>query len=55
MSAKSPQQYGMMQACAHNGAIGNCPSEAVAKEFIKKTPKEKRSKFASILAKKRKK
>ena len=53
MPAKSAKQYRFMQMIAHGGkskmtdkaksAIG--PSEAVAKEFIDKTPKKKRSSF----------
>jgi len=45
--AKSGKQYRMMQAIAHGTSnmksIG--PSKAVAKEFIAKTPKKKRSLF----------
>lgn len=44
-----------MQACAHGGAIGSCPSQKTAKEFIHKTSPDKRSKFAKALARKRKK
>ena len=47
MPVKSAAQYKLMQAVAHetksNKGVG--PSEDVAKEFIKKTPKKKRSLF----------
>jgi len=45
----------MMQAAAHGNLRGMGPSPEVAKEFISKTSKDKRSKFAQSLAKKRKK
>ena len=54
MSAVSPKQYGFMASHMNPGAIGG-PSPAVAKEFVKKTPPNKRKKFAEILAKNRKK
>jgi len=46
MPAKSEKQYKFMQAVAH-GAVSKAaaPSKAVAKEFIKETPKKKRSLF----------
>jgi hypothetical protein len=44
MPAKSAKQYRFMQAAAH-GKLDTGPSEKVAKEFIKKTPKKKRSMF----------
>lgn len=47
MPAKSAAQYKFMAGIAHgmkpNKGVG--PSEAVAKEFVKKTPKDKRSLF----------
>lgn len=48
MPAKSAKQYKFMAGIAHGmkprgGAIG--PSKEVAEEFIKKTPKKKRSEF----------
>lgn len=55
MPVKSAKQYGMMQAAMHGGAIGDGPSVEVAKEFVRKTPPQKRSSFAKILAKKKKK
>lgn len=44
MPAKSGKQYRLMAAAAH-GKSNIGPSEAVAKEFIRKTPKKKRSLF----------
>lgn len=46
MPAKSGKQYRFMQAAAHGNLRGAGPSEEVAKEFIRKTPKKKRSIFA---------
>ena len=48
MPAKSGKQYRLMQLIAHGGTPrhGVGPSEAVAKEFIDKTPSEKRKQFA---------
>lgn len=47
MPAKSAAQYKFMAGIAHgmkpNKGVG--PSEAVAKEFVKKTPKSKRHEF----------
>jgi hypothetical protein len=52
MPTKSPKQYGLMQGVMHGSITGKgLPSPAVAKEFIDKTPKQKRSKFASALKK----
>ncbi len=48
MPAKSAKQYRYMQMMAHNPPKpmkGMGPSPAVAEEFIKKTPKKKRSLF----------
>ena len=45
MPIKSAKQYRLMQAAAHGASYG--PSEAVAKEFIQKTSKKQRKKFAS--------
>ena len=46
MPAKSGPQYRFMQAVAHGDvARAAGPDKAVAKEFIKKTPKKKRSMF----------
>ena len=49
MPAKSAKQYGLMQAAAHGNLKGAGPSQAVAQEFIKKTPKKKRSEFARAI------
>ena len=48
MPAKSSKQYRMMQAVAHGATLKGAggPSKEVAKEFIAKTPKKKRSIFA---------
>lgn len=47
MPAKSAKQYRMMAAIAHGAkplkSVG--PSKEVAEEFVKKTPKKKRSIF----------
>ena len=52
MPAKSAKQYGLMQAIAHGTAKGlGGPSKEVAREFIDKTPHEKRKKFAKALKK----
>lgn len=53
MPAKSAKQWGMMQAAAHGRMRGIGPSPEVAKEFISKTPKAKRSSFAKVLGRKR--
>lgn len=46
MPAKSAAQYKFMQMMAHDKKKMNAgPSPEVAKEFIKKTPKKKRSLF----------
>jgi hypothetical protein len=49
MPAKSARQYRYMQMMAHNpekSRKGIGPSEAVAKEFIAKTPRDKRKEFS---------
>ena len=48
MPAKSEKQYKFMQAIAHGKGGKNPigPSKDVAKEFIHKTPKKKRSLFS---------
>jgi hypothetical protein len=48
MPAKSAKQYKFMQAMAHGAKSdkGIGPSPEVAEEFIKKTPKKKRSLFS---------
>lgn len=49
MPAKSEKQYNFMQMIAHGGKSNNKgigPSEAVAKEFVKKTSKKKRHEFS---------
>ena len=47
MPAKSAKQYRFMQAVAHGKSKGvGGLTKDVAKEFIKKTPKKKRSIFA---------
>lgn len=51
MPAKSSKQYGLMQAAAHGNLKGAGPSPEVAREFISKTSKKKRSAFAKQLAK----
>lgn len=47
MPAKSAKQFKFMAMAAHNPSkmrsIG--PSKAIAEEFVKKTPKAKRSEF----------
>lgn len=47
MPAKSAKQYKFMAGIAHGmkSRKGVGPSEAVAKEFVKKTPKSSRSRF----------
>lgn len=57
MPAKSAAQYGMMQAIAHGTSKmhGAGPSPEVAREFIEKTSKDKRKKFAKALKNKRNK
>jgi hypothetical protein len=53
MPAKSAKQYGMMAAIAHGAKskTGVGPSQAVAKEFVDKTPSDKRSMFMKHLKK----
>ena len=48
MPAKSAKQYRFMQMVAHGKKPrkGIGPSEEVAKEFIRKTPKSKRKEYA---------
>lgn len=48
MPAKTGKQYRFMQAVAHGSSnkVDGGPSKAVAKEFIKKTSKEKRKEFS---------
>lgn len=49
MPAKSAKQYRYMQMMAHNpekSGKGIGPSEAVAREFIKKTPAKKRKEWS---------
>ena len=55
MPIKSPKAYGLMQARAHGSGGGIGPSKEVAEEMIHKTPASTRSKFAKIIASKRKK
>jgi len=46
MPAKTPKQYRFMQAVAHGGArTTGGPSESLAREFISKTPPNKRKEF----------
>lgn len=47
MPAKSAKQYKLMAAVAHGAKPfkGTGPSKEVAKEFVKETPKKKRSIF----------
>lgn len=54
MPVESPDQWGLMQAVRAGRARTKGISEAVAEEFILKTPKAKRKKFAKASAKKRK-
>lgn len=53
MPAKSSKQYGLMQAAMHGNLKGAGPSPEVAKEFIDKTPADKRSQFAKALGRKK--
>ena len=48
MPAKSPEQYRYMAmiASGHAPSKGIGPSEAVAKEFVKKTPVKKRKEWS---------
>lgn len=46
MPAKSKAQYNLMQAVAHGAKVKDGPSEAVAREFVAKTPPKKRKLFA---------
>jgi len=47
MPAKSPAQYKLMAGIAHGmKPKWGGPSEAVAKEFVSKTSKKKRSKWS---------
>jgi len=49
MPSKSKKQFNFMRALAGGAKskLGNAgPSEAVAEEFVKKTPKEKRMKWS---------
>lgn len=54
MPIKSAKQYGMMAAVSQGASTGG-PSKEVAEEFIHKTPPTTRSRFAKVLASKRKK
>jgi hypothetical protein len=47
MPAKSKKQYKFMAAVAHGAKPfkGTGPSKEVAREFVEKTPKKKRSQF----------
>jgi len=53
MPEKTADQYGAMQAAAHGKSNLGIPA-TVGREFVEKTPAKKRSKFAKILAKRRK-
>lgn len=55
MPTVSAKQYGLMQAAKRGTLRGPGPSPEVAAEFIEKTPSKKRSQFAKVLARKRKK
>ena len=48
MPAKSAKQYRLMAAIAHGNLRGlsGSPTQAVAKEFVEKTPPKKRQLFA---------
>jgi hypothetical protein len=48
MPAKSPKQYRFMAGIAHGmkPRHGIGPSPAVAREFIEKTPKDKRKQYS---------
>lgn len=52
MPAKSGKQYRFMQMIAHGGKASGMggPPEAVAKEFVDKTPHKMRMKFAKAAA-----
>lgn len=54
MPAKSPEQFGAMQAAMHNKGTLGIPQN-VGKKFVDKTSKSKRKSFAKSLASKRKK
>ncbi len=56
MPARSAKQWGLMSMIAHGGKIGGLgqPTKTVAKEFVAKTPKDKRSAFSKALRKKKK-
>jgi hypothetical protein len=48
MPAKSGKQYRLMAMIAHGGKPSiTGPSESVAREFVKKTPKKKRKQWAN--------
>ena len=57
MPAVSGKQYRFMAGIAHGMKPykGKGPSKEVAKEFVDKTPHEKRSKFMQSIRKRRKK
>jgi hypothetical protein len=48
MPAKSPAQYRLMQAAAHNPEVAKRTGipQGVAEEFVHKTPAAKRKRFA---------
>lgn len=54
MGAKSAKQYGFMAAHMKGNGKGVGPSPEVAREFIEKTPPNKRSAFAKALKKHKK-
>jgi len=57
MPAKSAKQYSLMQAVAHGAKPykGKGPSQKVAREFIKETSPERRSRYARQAARQRSK
>jgi hypothetical protein len=46
MPVKSAKQFRFMEAAAHGGLKSMGPSKKVAEEFLKKTTKANKSKFA---------
>ena len=56
MPAKTPKQYGLMQAACHGNLRGmGGPPKSVACEFVHKTSPEARSRFAKALKNRKRK
>ena len=55
MPIKSSKQWGLMQAAKHGTLRGPGPSPEVAEEFIHKTSASKRSEYAKVLGRKKRK